>query len=103
MVPVILTMFQKKMSAVQKGIEMNDSGSEQLMLNSLIRKEPNLVMQWLDWQLFAPGVYYSNKNKYPRAMVILNNWIKGNAAKIARSKKWNHWYLDENGKCEDKN
>ena len=95
----LLTMFQNKMSAAKKGKEMNDSGSEQLMLNSLIRKEPHLNMQWLDWQLFAPGLYYRDKNKFPRAMVILNNWIKGNAAKIARSKKWNHWYLDENGKC----
>ena len=96
----LLAMFQKKMSGTKKGTEMNDSGSEQLMLNSLIRKEPNLKMQWLDWHLFAPGLYYRNKNKFSRPMVILNNWIIGNAAKIARSKKWNHWYLDGNHKCK---
>jgi FkbM family methyltransferase len=102
----LLTTFQNKMSAAKKGIEMNDSGSEQLMLNGLIRKEPNLNMQWLDWHLFAPGLYYKDKNKFPQPMIILNNWIKGNSAKIARSKKWNHWYLDGNQKCKlttDKN
>jgi len=95
----LLTTFQNKMSASKKGTEMNDSGSEQLMLNSLIRKEPNLNVQWLDWHLFAPGLYYRDKNKFPQPMIILNNWIKGNPAKIARAKKWNHWYLDGNGEC----
>lgn len=33
-------------------------------------------------------------------MIILNNWIKGNTAKIARAKKWNHWYLNKNGQCK---
>ena len=98
----LLTMFQNKMSAAKKGKEMNDSGSEQLMLNSLIRKEPHLNMQWLDWHLFAPGLYYRDKNKFPQPMIILNNWIKGNSAKIARSKKWNHWYLNKNGQCKNR-
>ena len=95
----LLAMFQRKMSATKKGTNMNDSGSEQLMLNGLIRKEPNLNMQWLDWYYFAPGLYYKSKEKWVRPYVILNNWIKGNKAKISRAKKWKHWFLDENGEC----
>ena len=95
----LLAMFQRKMSATKKGTNMNDSGSEQLMLNGLIRKEPNLDMQWLDWHYFAPGLYYRSHQKWVRPYVILNNWIKGNKAKIARAKKWKHWFLDGNGQC----
>jgi hypothetical protein len=74
---------------------MGDSGSEQLMLDKLIREEPNLTVAWLPPENFASGLYYrdarySKSIKHP--IVILNNFIIGNSAKINRAKKWKHWF-----------
>ena len=82
---------------------MGRSGNEQFIMTSIIRdKTINVTVNWLDPQLFTPGKYYERINlslKLP--MVVLNNWIIGNAAKIARAKKWKHWYLDDNGRNGD--
>ena len=78
-----------------------DSLNEQRIMNSIIyEKKINVHVSWLDPKLFIPGNHYEKTKlglKLP--MVVLNNWIKGNAAKIARAKRWKHWYLDDNGKC----
>ena len=49
----------------------------------------------------ANGQWYGRKPdpKCPLPMVIQNNWIVGNANKIKRSKKWGHWYLNDEGLC----
>ena len=32
-------------------------------------------------------------------VVVNNNWIVGNAAKIKRAQLWGHWFIDETGAC----
>ena len=89
------------MQKAKRGLHMGSSGNEQLMMNSIIRdKTINVSVSWLDPQLFISGKNYERINfglKLP--MVVLNNWIIGNVAKIVRATKWRYWYLDDNGRC----
>ena len=84
-------------------INLGNSGNEQRIMNSIIygNTTNNVHVSWLDPQLFIPGNLYKGTDlglKSP-PIIVLNNWIKGNAAKIERAKKWNHWYLDDKGRC----
>lgn len=97
----LVKMFKRKMEDTKKGTEMNDSGSEQLMLNSLVKQSSDLKLKWLNSEAFVSGQYYKHREKYNDPIVILNNWIKGNKAKVDRAKKYNHWYLNKFGKCKD--
>jgi FkbM family methyltransferase len=94
--------FETKMKIVSKQ-EIGDHGSEQLMLDSMISKDAELRVGWLDPQKFVPGLWYkdtSYQKTLPAPAVILNNWIVGNDAKVARAKEWGHWFLEQNGgKC----
>lgn len=54
----------------------------------------------LDPDLFVDGRWYWEKgNPYgpaaARPVVINNNWISGTEAKVARAKRWGHWFWDE--------
>ena len=94
--------FGTVMQKAKDGLKMGNSGNEQMMFGSMIREKTiNVNVSWLDPQLFVNGKDYERINT-PRVklpMVVQNNWIIGNVAKIARAKKWKHWYLDDNGRC----
>ena len=90
--------FSLKMEAVSEP-DIGDHGSEQLMLDQMIREDPELTVGWLDFRAFAPGHWYTEKNRNTDATVVLNNWIIGNDAKIKRAKEWKHWFLDDQGGC----
>jgi len=56
--------------------------------------------KWYDGGRGGNGESVRKKcNGFP--VVINNNWIVGNEAKIARAKRWGHWFLpdDLNGTC----
>merc|ERR1712194_3544 len=56
-------------------------------------------VSWLSQNLFLPGNWYFNKTMRtysPTPIVIQNNYVIGNSAKITRAKIWKHWFLDEN-------
>jgi len=84
---------------------VGNAGSEQLMLNEQISKTPGLHVAWVDPELFVSGLWYKTdvhgKSRGPAGfgkrmpLVILNNWIVGNGAKIARAKANHHWYLTD--------
>jgi len=95
----LVAQFSNKMNHTRAGVEMGDTGSEQLMMNALVQTEPNLKLAWLDPASFISGKYYSMQRKPSHPAVVLNNWIAGNAAKKQRAKLWGHWFLDETGHC----
>ena len=102
----LLKLLVASLEGAKSGSQMGDSGSEQLMLDKLIRKEPNLTVAWLPFEKFVSGLYYTKKDlakNATRPMVILNNWIVGNSAKETRAKRWGHWYLTEDGSCASQN
>ena len=99
---VLLTQFANKLSKIKSRGDIGDQGSEQLIMDKLIRRIKGLTVSWLPPYLFAPGLYYKDagyRKKVGDPMVVLNNWVIGNDVKIARSKKWKHWYLGSDGQC----
>ena len=100
----LLRQFAETMERSRAGADMGDKGSEQLMMNKLIRNEPELNFAWLDPSHYFPGLYYREPDyaataKEPK--VILNNYIIGNDAKMARAKEWGHWFLMADLTCDD--
>ena len=98
----LFKQFAKTMEGFRAGANLGDVGSEQLMMNRLIRAEPDLHFTWLDPKHFFPGIYYREVGYNPEARepkVILNNYIVGNSAKIERAKQHGHWFLLEDGTC----
>lgn len=81
--------------------------NDQSFLTQLLRKEAEsyragnpVRFSLLDPNLFVDGRWYWEKgNPYgPEAadpVVINNNWISGTEAKVARAKRWGHWFWDE--------
>ena len=97
--------FEATMVRFSAGDYLGDSGNEQIMMDTLIRAEPDLHFAWLDPKHFLCGLYYKDPDYAATAdepMVILNNYIVGNSAKIERAKQQGHWFLKENGKCDAK-
>ncbi len=81
-------------------IEKHKFVIEQNTLYSIVQQHKPR-MKWLDISKFPCGKWYDNSNRYHglpiqdyanQPIVIQNNWIVGNAAKIQRAKKWGHWY-----------
>lgn len=72
---------------------------EQHTMTRLLKKL-GVETYWLTQCESANGKWYLNKDlACPLPMVIQNNWIKGNEAKISRAKENKQWFLDENGEC----
>ena len=95
----LMVQLSSKMNHTLAGVDMGDTGSEQIMMNELVKTEPHLKLAWLDPNLFVSGKYYSMQPKPSHPAVVLNNWIAGNAAKKQRAKQWGHWFLDDAGVC----
>jgi FkbM family methyltransferase len=98
--------FEDLLKTSLPGAELGDTGSEQLLMDGILKSDENLIVHWLDPELFKPGIYYQDaevqleevghqKAVEKTPVLILNNWIIGNKAKIARAKRWGHWYLIE--------
>ena len=94
--------FETKMRGVSGRESIGQHGSEQLMLDKLIREDSDLRVGWLDPSAFVSGLWYkrrSYRKTVPKPAVVLNNWILGSDAKIKRAKEWKHWFLDNQGTC----
>ncbi|XP_012553558.2 uncharacterized protein LOC105843074 [Hydra vulgaris] len=81
-------------------VEVGDEGNEQLMLPILL-SEFRVKWAFFSRTKFVSGHWYTNElfRKQVHPVVIQNNWIKGNEAKILRAKYWDHWYLNKNETC----
>ena len=51
----------------------------------------------VDDRLFVSGFWYKSGFNRTNEIVIQNNWIQGNSAKINRAKEFGQWFLKENG------
>ena len=75
-----------------------------MLLTEILQSEDFHVL-WLDTCEYTSGVWYDKMKRESRCKlkdmkVLQNNYLTGNAAKIARAKAWRHWYVDEAaGKC----
>ncbi|XP_060587724.1 uncharacterized protein LOC132743211 [Ruditapes philippinarum] len=85
-------------------LENYGSENEQKYLADLILDGyGNVTLKMLPLELYADGQWY-NLNDEERAkirpIIINNNWIIGNQAKIERAKQWNHWFLRGDHTCD---
>ena len=58
----------------------------------------NNIIKWIfiNESKYVNGKWYNDiKLRNNNVLVVQNNWINGNNAKIDRAKKWNHWYLND--------
>ena len=83
--------------------DLGRSASEQLLLMDIAKVSRDLTLTYLPHYSFVPGLYYKDekyRNLVKNPLVIQNNWIVGNAAKISRARHWRHWLLDnDNTTC----
>lgn len=104
----LATQFAERLQKFQAGDAEQIGqgyGTEQQLMNDLIRTLPDHHVTWLDPLHFCPGLYYIDA-AYAATIVepkvILNNFIIGNGAKIERAKQNGHWFLhdDKDGTCD---
>ena len=104
------TFFQQYVDAYSKKLEpyrtrsgqIGDIGEQHTMTPLL--KKLGIQVHWLSQCESANGKWYRQTNPdCPLPMVIQNNWIVGNSAKIKRAKENKQWFLDEKGQCKKGN
>lgn len=102
---------------VQLGMKIKNSADEKLVsegdndqqyLSKLVfSKYGGLRYKILSTDDYADGKWYSfskeERNRLKMPLILNNNWISGNLAKIKRAKAWGHWFLTESGHCDPKN
>jgi len=81
-------------------IDSVDKGEQHMMTKLLT--ESDISVFWLDECHFARGQWYDDPGYRllcPHPKVIQNNYLAGNEQKIARAKKWGHWFVNNDGTC----
>lgn len=103
------TQFAERLEKFQAGDKEQIGqgyGTEQQLLDELIRTEPDHQVTWLYPLHFCPGLYYID-SAYAATIiepkVILNNFIIGNGAKVERAKQNGHWFLKDDETCDTAN
>ena len=75
-----------------------EAGNEMVLLQMYLGE-----VRWtfFDKWRFVSGLWYMNDTfrNITNPLVIQNNWIKGNEAKIRRAQLWLHWYLLPDNSC----
>ena len=97
------TSYAAYMDKFKGKTQIGDHG-EQLQMTTRLSKDKSIKVQWLDTAKFCSGKWYIGAphkwhvpamHKRASCLVIQNNWIIGNPAKIKRAKEFGHWYLGE--------
>lgn len=80
--------------------QVGNQGNEMLMLPRHLKK---LRWSFLPRKLFVGGLWYKNSTfrESVTPIVIQNNWVVGNSAKIQRAKDWGHWFLQDGLACTE--
>lgn len=95
-----ISKYESMLNEYKNTQDTKDIGdvSEQILLSNMI-KSSSLSYKFLPVESYVCGKYFEDPRKYNDPILVHNNWIKGNHNKIARAKKWGHWFLDGKGKC----
>ncbi|CAH1774023.1 unnamed protein product [Owenia fusiformis] len=96
-----LQKFMKIFSNIGVNKQLPVVVNDQTILQEVVVSQPNLKYKLLDFDIIADGQWYTRTNALNATPIVLNNnWIIGNRAKIARAKKFGHWFQDESGSCD---
>jgi len=92
-----LTLHHESVLKTTMKDDLGNSGSEMLLLPDHLKK---VKWTYFPRTRFVGGLWYSDITfrEAVNPVVIQNNWIIGNSAKIERAKKWGHWRVQKDGK-----
>lgn len=108
------TELNRKMQELYKEIRNEPSDkkvptyeNDQVYLSNLRNENyAGLKSTVIPFNIFPDGKWYDipeEERKQTDPVLIHNNWIIGNQAKMDRLKKWGHWFLTENKSCDMEN
>ncbi|CAH1778913.1 unnamed protein product [Owenia fusiformis] len=101
-----LNGFLETYSNVKDDKKLPDGENDQTYLHEAIMSQQNLKYKLLDFNIIEDGLWYSrshNDSTETRPLVLNNNWVIGNDAKVERAKKFGHWFLHGNNSCDFEN
>ncbi|CAH1802761.1 unnamed protein product [Owenia fusiformis] len=101
-----LNAFLETYSNVTDDKKLPDGSNDQTYLHEIIVSQHNLKYKLLDFNIIEDGLWYLRSHNYStetRPLVLNNNYVIGNEVKIARAKKFGHWFLNSNNSCDLEN
>lgn len=94
----------KRIKLANENANVSKFENDQVYFTKLVKmKYANVKSGYLSNKKFSDGKWYGFTKKEQTKvvpMIINNNWITGNDKKIQRAKKWGHWFLMKDRKCD---
>lgn len=84
---------------------VSEMENDQQYLSTLINQRyADIRTRILPLERYADGHWYNlspSEQSKTHPILISNNWIIGNKNKISRAKQWGHWFVRDDGTCDD--
>ena len=97
--------LHNKLKQKMASVPVSESLNDQQFFSSLVKSRyAGIKVGYLPAKLFPDGKWYQlpehARSAKPQPVVINNNWVLGDAAKIRRAKAFGHWFWNEDsGVC----
>ncbi|XP_033748723.1 uncharacterized protein LOC117333510 [Pecten maximus] len=80
-----------------------DETNDQVFFSTIVEQEKKIKLYEFSNKKIVDGKWYIDFTEKDRRemkpLIINNNWVRGNKKKIARAKKWGHWFVSKSLKC----
>ena len=101
-----LTFLDAKLRKLPPYCAIPERHNDQRYFITLVNdRYADVQVQIMNWTDFPDGQWYKlpykNRN-LKTAYIVNNNFIQGNQAKINRAKRYGHWFLKDDGSCDDR-
>jgi hypothetical protein len=97
--------LKTKLSVLADSRYISEGDNDQVYLSSLISSHyGGIRVKVLPLSQYADGSWYrltEQQRNLTHPIVINNNWVVGNKAKLERAKKWGHWFTKDDGTCDE--
>ncbi|VDI71103.1 Hypothetical predicted protein [Mytilus galloprovincialis] len=84
---------------------VSEGENDQVYLNRLVlNKYGGMEATMMPFSEFPDGKWFTASESQRiswHPYVIHNNWIIGREEKMKRAKQWGHWFIKDNGECDD--
>lgn len=102
---MILLRMDKKLQELPPGQCISERENDQEFLSKLVYMQyAGAKSKVFPLTTFGDGKWYSlpevDRQSY-KPYLINFNWIVGNKNKILRAKEWGHWFIKEDGMCDN--
>ncbi|XP_045171339.1 uncharacterized protein LOC123533659 [Mercenaria mercenaria] len=94
----------ERISKMSDNAQVSEGENDQQFFSRLINERyMNVSIKMLNLDVYADGQWYNlpeDKRNQSHPVIINNNWVVGNEAKINRAKKWKHWFIHDDLTCD---